>query len=56
MPTLNLSKLPITTIDLSPGSHLLINAVTWEQYEALATGTSTMLRNLRRQISTSNTP
>lgn len=35
MTILNLAKLPITTIDLSPGSHLLINDVTWEQYEAL---------------------
>ena len=35
MTLLNLAKLPITTIDLSPGSHLLINSVTWEQYEAL---------------------
>lgn len=35
MTLLNLVKLPITTIDLSPGSHLLINAVTWEQYETL---------------------
>jgi Uma2 family endonuclease len=37
MAVLNLVKLPITTIDLSPGSHLLINDVTWEQYEALLT-------------------
>ncbi|NEQ98189.1 MAG: Uma2 family endonuclease [Cyanothece sp. SIO2G6] len=37
MPILNLVKLPITTIDLSPGSHLLINDVTWEQYETLLT-------------------
>ena len=35
MTVLNLVKLPITTIDLSPGSHLLINDVTWAQYEAL---------------------
>lgn len=35
MALLNLVKLPITTIDLSPGSHLLINDVTWEQYETL---------------------
>jgi Uma2 family endonuclease len=35
MTILNLVKLPITTIDLSPGSHLLINDVTWEQYETL---------------------
>jgi len=35
MPTLSLAKLPIATLDLSPGSHLLINEVTWEQYEAL---------------------
>lgn len=35
MTLLNLVKLPITTIDLSPGSHLLINDVTWEQYETL---------------------
>ncbi|MFQ4139498.1 Uma2 family endonuclease [Nodosilinea sp. PGN35] len=37
MTILNLVKLPITTIDLSPGSHLLINDVTWEQYETLLT-------------------
>lgn len=37
MTLLNLVKLPITTIDLSPGSHLLINDVTWEQYETLLT-------------------
>ena len=37
MPLLNLVKLPITTIDLSPGSHLLIHHVTWEQYETLLT-------------------
>lgn len=37
MTVLNLVKLPITTIDLSPGSHLLINDVTWEQYETLLT-------------------
>ncbi len=35
MTVLNLAKLPITTIDLSPGSHLLIHDVTWDQYEAL---------------------
>lgn len=35
MPLVNLVKIPIQTIDLSPGSHLLINEVTWEQYEAL---------------------
>lgn len=35
MTVLNLVKIPITTIDLSPGSHLLINDVTWAQYEAL---------------------
>ncbi|MGB0562223.1 MAG: Uma2 family endonuclease [Spirulinaceae cyanobacterium] len=34
MPVLNLVKLPITTVDLSPGSHLLIEDVPWEQYEA----------------------
>ncbi|MBE9139038.1 hypothetical protein IQ254_17870 [Nodosilinea sp. LEGE 07088] len=33
---LNLIKLPITTIDLAPGSRLLINDVTWEQYETMA--------------------
>ena len=27
--------LPITTIELSPGSHVLISGITWEQYEAL---------------------
>ncbi|BAZ91568.1 Uma2 family endonuclease [Cylindrospermopsis curvispora] len=35
MTTLNLVKLPITTIEIAPGSHLLIHDVTWEQYEAL---------------------
>lgn len=28
-------SIPIRTINLSPGSHLLIDDVTWEQYEAL---------------------
>jgi Uma2 family endonuclease len=27
--------IPIQTIELSPGSHVLISGVTWEQYEAL---------------------
>lgn len=35
MPLVNLVKIPVQTIDLSPGSHLLIEDVTWEQYEAL---------------------
>lgn len=35
MTLLNLVKIPVTSVDLSPGSHLLINNVTWEQYEAL---------------------
>ena len=35
MPVINVVRLPIKTIDLSPGSHLLIPEVTWEQYEAL---------------------
>jgi Uma2 family endonuclease len=35
MPILSLAKLPIATLDLSSGSHLLIHDVTWEQYEAL---------------------
>jgi Uma2 family endonuclease len=35
MPLINLVKIPIQTIHLSPGSHLLIDDVTWEQYEAL---------------------
>lgn len=35
MTTLNLSKIPIANIDISPGSHLVIHPVTWEQYEAL---------------------
>jgi len=35
MTTLNLVKLPITTIEIAPGSHLLIHDVTWQQYEAL---------------------
>jgi Uma2 family endonuclease len=37
MTLLNLVKVPVTTIHLSPGSHLLINDVTWEQYETLLT-------------------
>lgn len=37
MTTLNLVKIPISTIDLSRGSHLLIHDVTWEQYESLYT-------------------
>ncbi|ASC72485.1 hypothetical protein XM38_034420 [Halomicronema hongdechloris C2206] len=37
MTVLNLVKIPITTIDLSPGSHVLIPNVTWEQYETLLT-------------------
>ena len=35
MPVLNLVKLPMAAVDLSPGSRLLIRDVTWEQYEAL---------------------
>lgn len=35
MSVINVVKIPIKTIDLSPGSHLLISDVTWEQYEAL---------------------
>ncbi len=35
MSVLRTVNIPITTIDLSAGSHLLINDVTWEQYEAL---------------------
>jgi Uma2 family endonuclease len=35
MTVINLVKIPVQTIDLSPGSHLLISGVTWEQYEAL---------------------
>ncbi|MBJ7901320.1 MAG: Uma2 family endonuclease [Cyanobacteria bacterium RI_101] len=35
MTTLNLTKIPITTLDISPGSHLLIPDITWEQYEVL---------------------
>ncbi len=35
MPLVNLVKIPIQTINLSPGSHLLIEDVTWEQYETL---------------------
>ncbi|MEM8642295.1 MAG: Uma2 family endonuclease [Cyanobacteria bacterium P01_G01_bin.54] len=47
MTVLNLVKLPITTIDLSPGSHLLINDVTWEQYETLLTDLGEEQRVLR---------
>jgi Uma2 family endonuclease len=35
MTVINVVKIPIKTIDLSPGSHVLISNVTWEQYEAL---------------------
>jgi Uma2 family endonuclease len=35
MTVINVVKIPIKTIDLSPGSHVLISDVTWEQYEAL---------------------
>lgn len=35
MAVLNLVSIPIKTIDLLPGSHLLVPGVTWEQYEAL---------------------
>ncbi len=35
MTVVSLVKIPIKTIDLSPGSHLLIPEVTWDQYEAL---------------------
>ena len=35
MTVINLVKIPVQTIDLSPGSHLLISGVTWEQYETL---------------------
>ncbi|WP_448561028.1 Uma2 family endonuclease [Trichothermofontia sp.] len=37
MPIPNVTPLAIKTIDLSPGSHLLIPDVSWEQYEALLT-------------------
>lgn len=33
--SLNLAKIPITNLDISSGSHLLIPDVTWEQYEVL---------------------
>lgn len=35
MTVINLTKIPIHTINLSPGSHLLMSDVTWEQYEML---------------------
>lgn len=35
MTVINVAKISLKTIDLSPGSHLLISDVTWEQYEAL---------------------
>lgn len=35
MTVINVAKIPLKTIDLSPGSHLLITDVTWEQYEEL---------------------
>lgn len=35
MASLSLATVPVHAIDLSPGSHVLIGDVTWEQYEAL---------------------
>jgi Uma2 family endonuclease len=35
MTNLSLAKIPITSLNISPGSHLLISDVTWEQYEVL---------------------
>jgi Uma2 family endonuclease len=35
MTVINVAQIPLKTIDLSPGSHVLISDVTWEQYEAL---------------------
>lgn len=35
MPFLNVNRLSIKALNLSPGGHLLIPDVTWEQYEAL---------------------
>lgn len=35
MTVINVAKIPLKAIDLSPGSHVLISDVTWEQYEAL---------------------
>jgi Uma2 family endonuclease len=37
MTMLNVVKIPINAMALSPGSHVLIPGVTWEQYEALLT-------------------
>jgi Uma2 family endonuclease len=35
MAAIPVDTIPLKTIDLSPGSHLLLSDVTWEQYEAL---------------------
>ncbi|MEO1210120.1 MAG: Uma2 family endonuclease [Cyanobacteria bacterium J06638_20] len=35
MAAIPVDTIPLRTIDLSPGSHLLLSDVTWEQYEAL---------------------
>lgn len=35
MAAIPVETIPLKTIDLSPGSHLLLSDVTWEQYEAL---------------------
>jgi Uma2 family endonuclease len=35
MVAINVTKIPIKTIDLSPGTHLLIPDVSWQQYQTL---------------------
>jgi Uma2 family endonuclease len=35
MTVIDVARIPLKTIDLSPGSHLLLSDVTWDQYEAL---------------------
>jgi len=47
MTVVSLVKIPIKSIDLSPGSHLLIPDVTWEQYESLLEELGEKRRNPR---------
>ncbi|MEY2978900.1 MAG: hypothetical protein ACO3NK_00245 [Prochlorotrichaceae cyanobacterium] len=59
MPALNWVNLPMAAVNLSPGSHVLIDDVTQIAtaipklvQDAIARGSSTMLRDLRHQINT----
>lgn len=47
MTVINLVTIPIKTINLSPGSHLSIPDVTWEQYESLLEELGEKRRNPR---------